>query len=155
MTDQPTQPEAPQPPQPGAPPGGAGSWLFGAVVGVLIVGMMLAAWLAGKDEGKREAERSARAETTRTAPAPAPSAVAAGPGRQLFVAKCGSCHTLKAAGSTAEVGPNLDQLQPNAAQVLAALRQGGAGSGRMPPGLYQGEQARQVADYVAAASGSR
>ena len=29
-------------------------------------------------------------------------------GRQLFVAKCGTCHTLAQAGTTATTGPNLD-----------------------------------------------
>ncbi len=29
-------------------------------------------------------------------------------GQQLFTQKCGSCHTLTAAGTTAQIGPNLD-----------------------------------------------
>jgi len=29
-------------------------------------------------------------------------------GRQVFGAKCGGCHTLEAAGTTSEIGPNLD-----------------------------------------------
>ena len=29
-------------------------------------------------------------------------------GKQLFTAKCGSCHTLADAGTTGKVGPNLD-----------------------------------------------
>ena len=32
-------------------------------------------------------------------------------GKQDFVAKCGSCHTLKRAGTTGVTGPNLDLLR--------------------------------------------
>lgn len=153
MTDQPTQPEPPEPPQPDATPGGAGAWLFGALIGAFIVGLIVVAWLAGKDEGKREAGQKGPTQTTRTAPAPTPSVAATGPGKQLFVAKCATCHTLKGADAKGGAGPNLDDLRPDAAQVLAALENGGAGSGAMPAGLYAGKQAQQVADYVAAAGG--
>lgn len=153
MTDEPTQPgPAQEPAQPDAPPGGPGAWLFGAVIGAVVVGLIVAAWIGGKDEGKREAERNASVQTARTAPASTPTVAATGPGKQLFVAKCASCHVLKSAGATGAAGPNLDDLRPDAAQVLAALENGGAGSGAMPAGLYAGEQAQQVADYVAAAS---
>ena len=41
-------------------------------------------------------------------------------GKQVFAsAGCGGCHTLKDAGSTGNVGPNLDQLKPSAATVVA------------------------------------
>ncbi len=153
MTDQPTQSAPPEPPQPDATPGGAGAWLFGALIGAFIVGIIVVAWYAGKDEGKRQAERKGAAQTTRTAPASTPSVAATGPGKQLFAAKCASCHTLKDAGAKGAVGPNLDDLKPDAPRVLAALKNGGTGSGTMPPQLYTGEQAQQVADYVAAASG--
>jgi cytochrome c6 len=70
-------------------------------------------------------------------------------GRALFVETCGSCHTLDAAGTQGQVGPNLDELQVDEAQVLRAIRIGGTGSGTMPPGLYTGEDARDVARFVA------
>ena len=33
-------------------------------------------------------------------------------GKKIFSANCASCHTLKAAGATGTIGPNLDQLKP-------------------------------------------
>ena len=153
MTDQPTQPEPGEEPlKPDAVPGGVGAWLFGAMIGAVMVALIVAAWIGGKDEGKRQAEKNASAPATKSAPAAAPTTTA-GPGKQLFASKCGGCHTLKAADTTGAIGPNLDDLKPDAALVLAALKNGGAGTGRMPPQLYTGEQAKQVADYIAAASG--
>jgi mono/diheme cytochrome c family protein len=63
------------------------------------------------------------------------------------------CHTLADAGSTAEIGPNLDELKPTAEQVAAAV---GDGVGVMP--AYQEtlteEQIAAVAAYVAEATGT-
>jgi mono/diheme cytochrome c family protein len=38
--------------------------------------------------------------------------------------------------------------------VMAAIENGGAGSGVMPAGLLSGEEAQAVADYVAKSAGS-
>ena len=38
-------------------------------------------------------------------------------GKAVFKSTCGSCHTLKAAGATATVGPDLDKLKQYAAQA--------------------------------------
>jgi mono/diheme cytochrome c family protein len=55
-------------------------------------------------------------ERVPAAPGPAPAApqtVSGGDGRAVFVRMgCGSCHRLAAAGSTAEMGPDLDQRLP-------------------------------------------
>ncbi|HNM40522.1 MAG TPA: cytochrome c, partial [Giesbergeria sp.] len=37
---------------------------------------------------------------------------------------CALCHTLKAAASSGQVGPDLDELQPDAERVLRAVRNG-------------------------------
>jgi cytochrome c oxidase subunit 1 len=74
-------------------------------------------------------------------------------GAELFASTCGSCHTLKAAGTTGSVGPDLDKLRPDGARVLNAIQRGGAGSGTMPPGLLQGEDAKLVSDYIARVAG--
>ncbi|MBK5111252.1 MAG: cytochrome c [Thermoleophilia bacterium] len=94
------------------------------------------------------------AEEPAAAPAAVPPPAAAGPGSDLFVASCGSCHTLSAAGTDGAAGPNLDDLQPDAALVASAIEAGGTGSGAMPAGLLSGEDAQDVADYVAASSGA-
>jgi sulfite dehydrogenase len=73
-------------------------------------------------------------------------------GQELFAQNCGSCHTLKAAGADGVVGPNLDRLlatgtpEGNSQRVANAVEQGI--NGRMPKGILQGEDVKQVADFV-------
>ena len=76
-------------------------------------------------------------------------------GRELFGARCANCHTLQAANAIAAVGPNLDQLRPNRAVVLDALENGRAnGNGQMAADLYTGQDAEDVAAFVAKAVGA-
>jgi mono/diheme cytochrome c family protein len=84
-------------------------------------------------------------------------------GRDLFVQHCGSCHTFSAAGTVGQIGPNLEDIAVNEADVLHAIRTGGgrhshgAGgkTGNMPKNLVTGKDAQDVAGFVAAnASGS-
>ena len=49
------------------------------------------------------------------------------------------------------MGPSLDSIFVDEGRVLEAIEIGGAGSGQMPAGLLEGEEAKQVAEYVAAA----
>jgi mono/diheme cytochrome c family protein len=75
-------------------------------------------------------------------------------GRDLFGARCANCHTLKAANAVAQVGPNLDQLRPPKALVLDAIENGRArGNGQMAANLYVGQDAEDVANFVAKAVG--
>ena len=39
-------------------------------------------------------------------------------------AQCGACHTLQAAGSEQNIGPNLDQLKPSIPQIIYAVTYG-------------------------------
>ncbi len=85
-------------------------------------------------------------------------------GKQLFVTKCGACHTLSHASATGSVGPNLDVAfrQDRADGIKSASIEGlvdywiqypnpNPNSGAlMPAGLYKGQQAEDVAAYVAA-----
>lgn len=80
-----------------------------------------------------------------------PDQAASGDPKEVFASTCGGCHTLSAAGASGRVGPNLDEVEPEAAEVVQAIEQG---PGQMPQGLLEGEQAQQVADYVAQNAGS-
>jgi mono/diheme cytochrome c family protein len=79
------------------------------------------------------------------------------------VQNCGSCHTLDAAGTVGQVGPNLGDIAISEADVRRAIRNGGgehshgAGgqTGNMPQNLVTGKDAQDVAAFVGAnASGS-
>jgi mono/diheme cytochrome c family protein len=75
-------------------------------------------------------------------------------GKDLFVENCKSCHTLAAVQAHGVTGPNLDDLAPlDKQRVLNAIKTGGTGTGRMPPGLLSGEDADAVATYVSEVAG--
>ena len=81
-------------------------------------------------------------------------------GKKLFASNCASCHTLAHANSTGTVGPNLDDAfrQDRADGVKSTSIAGLVGywiqypntQGAMPAGLLKGQQAEDVASYVAA-----
>src|SRR5206468_4870657 len=79
-------------------------------------------------------------------------------GKQLFTQRCGSCHVLADAGTKGTIGPNLDDaFKQDVADGLGRstiegvvrkqieLPQGG----QMPPNLVTGQDADDVAAYVA------
>jgi mono/diheme cytochrome c family protein len=75
-------------------------------------------------------------------------------GRSVFARYCSTCHTLRASNAVGKVGPNLDALRPPKALVLDAVAKGRAkGRGQMPAGVVTGEDAQDVAAYVAAVAG--
>jgi cbb3-type cytochrome c oxidase subunit III len=75
-------------------------------------------------------------------------AVSGTDGKQIFITKCGGCHTLKDAGTTGTQGPNLDLLKPPFARIKAQVIKGG---GIMPAfkGVLTDAQINAVARYVA------
>ena len=75
-------------------------------------------------------------------------------GRAVFGRYCSTCHTLKASNAVGKVGPNLDVLHPPKGLILDAIAKGRArGQGQMPAGLVDGQDAQDVAAYVAAVAG--
>jgi cytochrome c551 len=75
-------------------------------------------------------------------------------GRAVFGKYCATCHTLKASNAVGKVGPNLDVLHPPKGLILDAIANGRArGQGQMPAGLVDGQDAQDVAAYVAAVAG--
>jgi cytochrome c6 len=79
-------------------------------------------------------------------------------GLQVFQINCGACHTLAAAGTDGKIGPDLDLLLASGSKspdtvnanyklVLTTVHDGIGG--RMPQDLVQGDQAKQVAAFVA------
>jgi len=69
-------------------------------------------------------------------------------GEKIFAsAGCGGCHTLEAAGSTGNVGPNLDDAKPDLALAVNRVTNG---SGAMPSfkGQLSDQEIADVAQYV-------
>lgn len=98
-------------------------------------------------------------------------------GQTLFTQKCAACHTLSAAGATGTIGPNLDnsfagdraQGYPDSSIENVVLDQIRLGSGpiatyttskkltpqtQMPANLVKGQDAIDVAAYVASVAGA-
>ena len=90
-------------------------------------------------------------------------------GEALFTQKCASCHALTAAGSTADIGPDLDQAFAAARasgmdqDTIEGVVQAQIGNPRpaspedtrvyMPADLAEGEDAEAIAAYVASVAG--
>tara|TARA_B100001996_G_scaffold8127_1_gene6863 strand:- start:1040 stop:1357 length:318 start_codon:yes stop_codon:yes gene_type:complete len=70
-------------------------------------------------------------------------------GKDIFLNKavCSTCHTLADAGSTGQIGPNLNEIKPDKMRVISAVTNG---IGVMP--AYEGqlttEEIEAVAEYV-------
>ncbi|HEX6455590.1 MAG TPA: cytochrome c [Solirubrobacterales bacterium] len=94
-------------------------------------------------------------------------------GQSLFQTNCGTCHTLYAAGTDGNYGPNLDELlaptgppegepeqiketeEATKGRVLNAVEHGVDSStpGRMPAGILNKAQGEEVAEFVAQTAG--
>lgn len=70
-------------------------------------------------------------------------------GRALFGQRCNQCHTLAAAKTVGQVGPNLNELRPTYPLVVDAVNNGRQrGNGTMPAALVQGADVNDVACFV-------
>jgi mono/diheme cytochrome c family protein len=75
-------------------------------------------------------------------------------GKSVFASQgCGSCHTLKDAGSTGTIGPNLDDAKPSFDLVVERVT---LGKSPMPSfkGKLTNQQIADVAEYVSSVAGS-
>jgi mono/diheme cytochrome c family protein len=85
---------------------------------------------------------------------PKPAQPGSTDGKTVFAtAGCTGCHTLKAAGSTGTVGPNLDEAKPSKDLVIDRVTNG---QGGMPSfkGQLSEAQIQAVADYVSSNAGT-
>jgi mono/diheme cytochrome c family protein len=86
-------------------------------------------------------------------------------GAEIFQQHCGGCHTLAVAGTEGSAtnvrtrenkdGPNFNQRKEDVTDVLYAIRNGGFSSGPMPQDIVVGQEAEEVAKFVAANSGKQ
>ncbi len=76
-------------------------------------------------------------------------------GKEVFLgaAACGGCHTLADAGTSGQVGPNLDDAQPSADLVVERVTNG---LGAMPSfsNTLSEQEIADVAAYVSSVAGS-
>jgi mono/diheme cytochrome c family protein len=130
------------------------------VFGLLVVFLaVLIPWLAFRSDGdaaRGQEEVAANLES----------------GQTLFEINCGACHTLYAAGTDGNFGPDLDELlaptgpptgsgaegtiEATKGRVLNAIDEGVDSSttpGRMPAEMLSGKQAEEVAEFVAQTAG--
>ena len=90
-------------------------------------------------------------------------------GKELFTAKCGSCHALADAGTTGTIGPNLDDafaesrrnglgestfVQVVRDQIAYSIEETSTGAPGMPANIVTGQDADDVASYVASVAGT-
>lgn len=130
------------------------------VFGLLIVVLAaLIPWLAFRSKGDVETGDQEVAASLKS-------------GQSLFQTNCGNCHTLYAAGTDGNYGPDLDDLlaeqglptgegaektiEATEGRVLNAIEKGVDGStpGRMPGGILNEQQSKEVAEFVANTAGS-
>ena len=74
-------------------------------------------------------------------------------GKEIFlnIGNCSACHSLKDAGSVANVGPNLNEIRPDIGRVIISVTNG---AGVMPSylGILSQEEIDAAAYYVSEAS---
>ena len=142
---------------------------------VLLTAVMLGAIIAFAGEppeagAKVEERNPVVSQSTGTTPAPAAPAGNAAAGKALFASQgCSACHTFKPAGSTANVGPDLDDLAANAktanrgsveAYTAESIKDPGAyvvpgyPNGVMPQFQLSGTQVADLVAFLTGGSGS-
>jgi mono/diheme cytochrome c family protein len=134
-------------------PGRAVGW-YSALAVLFVVAMISAVFIFGKESEAPEGSSNPNTLTVATAPPPqtTPGGGDAAAGKAVFAsAGCSGCHTLKAAGASGKVGPNLDQLHPTFKAVHDQVEHGG---GAMPAfhGQLSEQQIANVAAFVSSSA---
>ena len=75
-------------------------------------------------------------------------------GEEVFDTNCSSCHTLAAAGTNGNVGPNLDELEPSKGLVEHQVTNGGGGMPAFGSTLSK-EEIGNVAEFVSHWAGQK
>src|SRR4051812_50035078 len=102
-----------------------------ALVPALVAGVLLAAGCGGSDKSNQgQTPGGGKGSTSTNGGGGNKGTETASSGKQLFTGTCGSCHTLKDAGTSGSFGPNLDELKPDKQTVLHQIDQGGGGMPR-------------------------
>ena len=86
-------------------------------------------------------------------------------GAEIFHQRCAGCHTLSYAAAEGSAikpndkeykdGPNFDQRKEDINSVLYAIENGGFSSGPMPQDIVVGQDAQDVAKFLAQFSGRK
>jgi mono/diheme cytochrome c family protein len=105
------------------------------------------------ETGGAEAEEPAEEEAETGGAEAGGESAAVAAGKTVFTANCGTCHTLKEAGTSGTVGPNLDELEPDMPTVEKQVETGGGG---MPAfkGQLSAEEITDVATFVSTVAGT-
>ena len=129
---------------------------FTAVAVALVVIMLASVEIFGESheaEGGEEGGESVPAETDGGGGGGGGAGQGdAAAGEAVFTTNCGSCHTLEEAGTSGNIGPNLDDSTLDQAAVVQQVMNGG---GAMPPfqGQLSEEEIQNVAAFVVASEG--
>jgi mono/diheme cytochrome c family protein len=109
---------------------------------------------SSNDTGTSSATSPPAAGASTAATTESGGASAGADGAKIFAsAGCASCHTLKAADSNGQVGPNLDDLKPDEATVEKQVTNGGGGMPAFKDSLSP-EEIKAVSTYVADNAGT-
>jgi cytochrome c6 len=144
-------------------PGPRFRWVYVVACTGLFLLMMSTVIVFGKEDEEARAQETSTehpGETSSTETTPAPTTTTGGTvtgdvaaGKIVFTQNpCGTCHTLKDAGSTGTVGPNLDEAKPSADVVRDRVEHG---KGAMPPfPQITGDDLDNLVAYVVSATQS-
>jgi mono/diheme cytochrome c family protein len=130
----------------------AGGIVFAALIGLWYTSAL---WLYEEDRKAAAAPPPAATPPAAPpgAPPPPPPAGDAARGEAVFAeAGCGACHALAAAGSSGQVGPDLDESRPSFDLVVQRVTEGGAGMPSFADRLTPA-QIEDVAAFVSSSAG--